>query len=133
MSSIKSQAISTSAAPSPVGPYNQAVKVGEWIFCSGQIALSPSTGQMVGNGDVEQEAIQVLQNLVAVIKEAGAKPSDVVRTTIYLTNLNDFETVNQIYAHTFNEGVTPARACVQVAALPKGAKVEIDCIVWANK
>lgn len=130
MNSFSSQAIATTSAPAPVGPYNQAVLAGGWLYCSGQIALDPSKGLMVGQGDIEAEAIQVLSNLMAVVREAGAKPSQVVRTTIYLVDLKDFDQVNKIYAETFKGGVSPARACVQVAALPKGALVEIDCVAW---
>ena len=85
---------------------------------------------MVGEGDVQQETHQVIKNLIAVLEAAGAKPSNVVRTTIYLIDLADFEKVNQIYAKTFLEGISPARACIQAAALPKGALVEIDCVAW---
>ena len=113
-----------------MGPYNQAVVVGGWLYCSGQIPLDPATGAMVGDGDVAAETRQVLSNLEAVLAEAGAKPSDVVRTTVFLADLADFQTVNGIYAEVFGEGVSPARACVQVAALPKGARVEIDCVAW---
>ena len=123
-------AITTSSAPAPVGPYNQAVLAGGWLYCSGQIPLDPATGEMVGNGDVAAETRQVLSNLQAVLKEAGCKPADVVRTTVFLADLADFQTVNGIYAEVFGEGVSPARACVQVAALPKGSRVEIDCVAW---
>ena len=127
---MSARAITTSSAPAPVGPYNQAVLAGGWLYCSGQIPLDPATGAMVGDGDVAAETRQVLSNLQAVLAEAGAKPSDVVRTTVFLADLGDFATVNGIYAEVFGEGVSPARACVQVAALPKGARVEIDCVAW---
>lgn len=122
------QAIETSQAPAPVGPYNQAVQAGNLLFCSGQIALDPGTGAMVGEGDVEAETRQVLANLKAVLAEAGCSPQQVVRTTVFLADLGDFARVNAIYADTFGAGVSPARACVEVTALPKGARVEIDCI-----
>ena len=128
MSSSGIEAVITSAAPAPVGPYNQAVKAGGMLYCSGQIALDPSTGAMVGDGDVEAETHQVLANLRAVLAAAGCTPQQVVRTTVFLADLGDFARVNAIYADTFGAGVSPARACVQVAALPKGARVEIDCI-----
>jgi reactive intermediate/imine deaminase len=121
-------AVNTSGAPAPVGPYNQAVKAGGLVFCSGQIALDPATGALVGDGDVEAETRQVLDNLEAVLTAAGVSCQDVVRTTVFLTDLGDFARVNTIYAERFGTGVAPARACVQVAALPKGARVEIDCI-----
>ena len=85
---------------------------------------------MVGDADVAEETRQVLKNLVAVLNEAGATPAQVVRTTVFLVDLGDFQTVNQLYADVFGDGVSPARACVQVAALPKGARVEIDCVAW---
>jgi len=130
MNSSEVVAIETKFAPKPVGPYNQAILVDNWLYCSGQIALDPSTGEMVGNGNIEEETIQVLKNLIAVIQAAGGKYSNVIRTTIYLTDLNDFAKVNQIYAETFDSDVSPARACVEVSKLPKGGKIEIDCIAW---
>lgn len=122
------QAIETSQAPAPVGPYNQAVRAGNLLFCSGQIALDPTSGAMVGEGDVEAETRQVLANLQAVLTAAGSSPQQVVRTTVFLADLADFAKVNALYAEVFGEGVSPARACVEVSALPKGARVEIDCI-----
>ena len=121
-------AVETAQAPAPVGPYNQAVRVGDLLFCSGQIALDPRSGELVGGGDVEAETRQVLTNLQAVLAAGGSSPERVVRTTVFLTDLADFAAVNAIYAETFGTGVSPARACVQVAALPKGASVEIDAI-----
>ena len=132
MSSTSLKAVITQEAPAPVGPYNQAVIAGGWLYCSGQIPLDPATGEMVGEGNVEAETRQVLRNLKAVLQEAGTDPSHVVRTTVFLVDLGDFQAVNAIYAEMFGDGVSPARACVQVAALPKGSKVEIDCIAWLN-
>ena len=132
MSSKGLEAVETKAAPAPVGPYNQAVKAGGMLFCSGQIPLDPNTGVMVGGGDVEAETRQVLSNLESVLKAAGCTPQQVVRTTVFLIDLTDFARVNAIYAEMFGQGVAPARACVQVAALPKGAKVEIDCIALTS-
>jgi reactive intermediate/imine deaminase len=123
-------AINTEAAPAPVGPYNQAVLAGGWLYCSGQIALDPASGAMVGDGDVASETRQVLRNLQAVLRQAGASPAQVVRTTVYLVDLADFATVNGLYAEVFDGPVAPARACVQVAALPKGARVEIDAVAF---
>ena len=120
--------VETSQAPTPVGPYNQAVKAGGMLFCSGQIALDPSSGALLGDGDVEAETKQVLANLQAVLAAGGCGPERVVRTTVFLTDLADFAKVNALYAQLFSQGVAPARACVQVAALPKGALVEIDCV-----
>ncbi len=130
MSTTTHQAVTTPDAPAPVGPYNQAVQAGGWLYCSGQIPLDPATGEMVGGGDVEAETRQVLRNLKAVLSAAGTEAAKVVRTTVYLVDLADFQAVNAIYAEMFGSGVSPARACVQVAALPKGSKVEIDCIAW---
>ena len=130
MKSSAIKPIETKFAPKPVGPYNQAVLVENWLYCSGQIALDPSTGAMVGDGNIEKETKQVLKNLMAVVEAAGGKSSNVVRTTIYLTNLNDFAKVNSIYAETFSQTVSPARACVEVSNLPKGGKIEIDCVAW---
>ena len=130
MSTTTHQAVTTPDAPAPVGPYNQAVQAGGWLYCSGQIPLDPATGKMVGSGDVEAETRQVLRNLKAVLSAAGTEAAKVVRTTVYLVDLDDFQAVNAIYAELFGSGVSPARACVQVAALPKGSKVEIDCIAW---
>jgi 2-iminobutanoate/2-iminopropanoate deaminase len=121
--------IQTPQAPAPVGPYNQAIRAsGVMVFCSGQIALDPATGQIVGDGDVAKETEQVMQNLEAVLKAAGATWADVVKTTVFLADMNDFATVNGIYALYFNEATAPARACVQVAKLPKNVLVEVDCI-----
>ena len=130
MKSSALEAIETKFAPTPVGPYNQAVLVENWLYCSGQIALDPTTGQMIGNGNIEEETKQVLKNLIAVVKAAGGENTNVIRTTIYLTDLKDFAKVNQIYAEIFDQNVSPARACVEVSNLPKGGKVEIDCIAW---
>ena len=118
--------VQTDRAPAAIGPYSQAVIAGDLVFCSGQIALDPSTGAMI-DGGVEAETRQVLENLGEVLRAAGARWDDVVKTTIYLTDLSDFQTVNAIYAERFH-GVAPARATVQVSALPKGAKVEIDAV-----
>jgi 2-iminobutanoate/2-iminopropanoate deaminase len=121
--------IQTPQAPAPVGPYNQAIRAsGVMVFCSGQIALDPATGQIVGEGDVAKETEQVMQNLGAVLTAAGATWADVVKTTVFLADMNDFATVNAIYARYFDEAIAPARACVQVAKLPKNVQVEVDCI-----
>jgi reactive intermediate/imine deaminase len=125
---MQPEAVITTSAPAPVGPYNQAVKAAGVLYCSGQIALDPATGAMVGGGDVEAETRQVLTNLKAVLEAGGSSPQQVLRTTVFLADLDDFARVNAIYAEMFGEGVPPARACVEVAALPKGARVEIDAI-----
>ena len=133
MNSSALEAIETKFAPKPVGPYNQAVLADNWLYCSGQIALDPATGKMIGNGNIEKETRQVLKNLIAVVQAAGGENSNVIRTTIYLTDLNDFAKVNKIYAETFDSKVSPARACVEVSHLPKGGKIEIDCVAWLGK
>jgi reactive intermediate/imine deaminase len=125
---MPNQRIETDRAPSAIGPYCQAVVAGEWVYCSGQLALDPDRGEMVGDGDIEAETRQVLTNLEAILKEAGASRGDVVKATVYLTNMNEFSKMNQVYAEFFEGLVPPARATVQVAALPKGAKVEIDFV-----
>ncbi len=130
MKSSDLEPIETKSAPEPVGPYNQAILVENWLYCSGQIALDPINGEMVGNGKIEEETRQVLKNLLAVVQAAGGKSSDVVKTTIYLTDLNNFATVNEIYAEAFGNNCSPARACIEVSNLPKGGKIEIDCIAW---
>ena len=132
MSLSKLKAITTKQAPSPVGPYNQAILVDSWLYCSGQIALNPSTNEMVNNKGIEEETRQVLSNLIEVLRAGGSEASKVVKTTIYLVDLKDFEQVNKIYSEVFNQENSPARACVQVSALPKGANVEIDCIALAE-
>ncbi len=118
--------IETDLAPAAIGPYCQAVAVGDWVYCSGQLALDPDDAKMLGGGDIEAETRQVLRNLDAVLEEAGASRGDVVKATVYLTDMNEFSKMNQVYAEFFEGLVPPARATVQVAALPKGAKVEID-------
>lgn len=118
--------VSSDHAPRAIGPYSQAIRVGELLFCSGQIPLDPATGELV-RGEIEVETRQVLKNLHAVLVAGGAEWSDVVKTTIYLTNLGDFAAVNRVYGEHFGSA-PPARATVQVAALPKGASVEIDAI-----
>ena len=118
--------IETNRAPAAIGPYCQAVVVGDWVYCSGQLALDPDEAQMVGGGDIATETEQVLKNLDAVLEKAGASRGDVVKATVYLTDMNEFSKMNQVYAAFFEGLVPPARATVQVAALPKGAKVEID-------
>jgi 2-iminobutanoate/2-iminopropanoate deaminase len=120
--------VSTKAAPAAIGPYSQAVEVraSRMVFVSGQIPLDPATGEMVA-GDVEAQTEQVMKNLQAVLEAAGLGFANVVRTTIFLTDLGDFQRVNAIYGRAFPSS-PPARATVQVGALPRGAKVEIDAI-----
>jgi 2-iminobutanoate/2-iminopropanoate deaminase len=120
------EAITADAAARAIGPYSPALRVGRWLFLSGQIGLDPLTGELVGGG-LEAETNRVLDNLRALLDAAGASFANVVRTTIYLTDLGDFGRVNDIYARCFAPPF-PARATVGVAALPRGARVEIDAI-----
>jgi 2-iminobutanoate/2-iminopropanoate deaminase len=119
--------VSSDEAPKAIGPYSQAIKAGNLLFCSGQIPLDPKSGEMVGASDVRAQARRVMQNLEAVLVAGGASFGSVVKTTIYLKDLGDFGAVNEIYGGYFKEA-PPARATVQVAGLPKGALVEIDAI-----
>jgi 2-iminobutanoate/2-iminopropanoate deaminase len=127
-------AVSTSAAPKAIGPYSQAVVTSgrKTIYCSGQIPIDPATGDMVGAGDVKEQTHRVMQNLAAVLKAAGGSLEAVARTTIFLTDLQDFAHVNEVYGGYFT-GAPPARATVQVTALPKGARVEIDAIAVVDE
>lgn len=119
-------AISSDRAPRAIGPYSQAVRAGDLVFCSGQIPIDPATGELVGGG-IEAQTAQVMKNLGEVLTAAGATWDDVVKTTIFLTNLEDFAVVNRVYGELVGS-VPPARATVQVAALPKGAAVEIEAV-----
>jgi len=122
--------IETPDAPAAIGPYSQAVRAGDWLFCSGQVALDPATGVLVGEGDVTAQARRALQNLDAVLRAAGAGATRVVRTTIFVADMADFAAVNEVYGVFFAGAVQPARATVAVRALPKGALVEIDAIAY---
>ncbi|PYJ69343.1 MAG: reactive intermediate/imine deaminase [Verrucomicrobia bacterium] len=122
--------ISTNDAPAAIGPYSQAVRSGDLLFCSGQISLDPKSGQIVP-GDIAAQTRRVLDNIAAVLKAEGLTFENVIKTTIFLTDLGDFQTVNEIYASYFKQQ-PPARSTVQVSALPKGAKVEIEAIAVAD-
>lgn len=118
--------VNSLSAPAAIGPYSQAIDAGELVFLSGQIPIEPKTGELV-QGDIAAQTERVLDNLAAVLEAAGCAFGDVVKTTIYLIDLNDFQAVNATYAKRFTSA-PPARATVQVSALPKGARVEIDAI-----
>lgn len=120
------QAIASPHAPAAIGPYSQAIEAGGFVFCSGQIPLDPTTGALV-EGDIAAQTERVMKNLAAVLEAAGVTFASVVRTTIYLVDMADFAAVNAAYAKWFGK-VPPARATVQVAALPKNARVEIDAV-----
>lgn len=130
---MSTKPIVTSSAPKAIGPYSQAVEArgARLVFCSGQIPIDPATGEMSGAGDIKAETHRVMQNLRAVLEAAGASFASVVKTTIYLTDLQNFGHVNEVYGSYFS-GTPPARATVQVAGLPKGAQVEIDAIAIAD-
>ena len=127
---MEKQIVKTDQAPAAIGPYSQGVRIGNFLFTSGQIALDPATGEMC-SGEIEQETEKTLQNIEAILKAGGLSLSHVVRTTVYLADLNHFSRMNQVYEQFFSTN-KPARACVQVAALPKGAKVEIDAVASSS-
>ena len=120
---MKTNKIHTEKAPAAVGPYSQAVVTGGMVYTSGQIALDPNTGELVG-GTIEEQAEQVMKNLVSVLEAAGTKPENAVRTMCFLTDINDFAAFNEVYARYFTE--KPARSCVAVRELPKGAVCEVE-------
>lgn len=118
--------IHTDNAPKAVGPYSQAVQMGEFLFCSGQISIDPRTNE-VFTGDIKIQTEMVMKNIEAVLSAAGMNFNNIIKTTIFITNMSDFATVNEIYAKAFNEA-PPARSTVAVAGLPKGVNVEIEVI-----
>ena len=122
--------INTNNAPAPIGPYNQAVKSGHLLFTSGQIPIDPATGQMISGG-IREQTIQVLENLKNVVEAAGSTLDDTIKTTVFLADMADFPELNTIYAEYFGEDNAPARSTIQVAALPKGARVEIELVAKA--
>ena len=119
--------ILTKSAPAPIGPYSQAIEIGNLVFCSGQVPLDPVSGLVVGEGDVEAQTKQVLKNVAAVLSAAGVQFSNVAKTTIFLKNMGDFPKVNAIYGEYF-QAPFPARSTVEVARLPKDVLVEIEVI-----
>ena len=123
---MEKKVIKTNQAPSAIGPYSQGVNVDGFLYTSGQIALNPENMEMM-NGEIEEETEWVLNNIEAILKAGGMKRAHIIKTTVYLTDLKDFTRMNKVYEKFF-EDTKPARACIQVAALPKGAKVEIDAI-----
>jgi len=121
--------IQTENAPAPVGPYNQAiVATGSMMFVAGQIPLDPKTGQLIESDDVGAQTEQAIANLKAILEAGGATLENVVKTSVFLKDMNDFGTMNAVYAKHFGEEEAPARACVEVARLPKDVRVEIECI-----
>lgn len=122
--------IHTENAPAAIGPYQQGIRLGDWVYTSGQIALDPATGNFMA-GEIEQETELTLKNIEAILQTEGLSMDHVVKATVYLADMDDFARMNQVYEKYFTTS-KPARACVQVAALPKGAKVEVDVIAAAN-
>ena len=126
MVKMEKRIIKTEKAPAAIGPYSQAIVIGELLYTSGQIAIDPVTN-VFNNGNVEQQTVQVMQNLTAILEEADCTLEDVVKTTIFLKDMKDFGTVNEIYARYFGNSL-PARSCVQAAEIPKDALIEIELI-----
>ena len=122
--------ITSSHAPEPIGPYSQAIQLGNLLFTSGQIAIDPNTSELI-LGNIAEQTKRVLNNLSAVLKDGGASPDTVLKTTIYLKNMDDFSVVNEIYSQFFARAL-PARSTVEVSRLPKDVLVEIDCIAYVE-
>ena len=123
---MKKEIISTDQAPGAIGPYSQAVKIGEMVFVSGQIPIDPLSGNLI-EGDIKTQTRQVLKNVTAVLSAAGTSLDRVVKTTVFITNMNDFSLMNEVYAEFFTS-MPPARACVEVSRLPKDVLVEVEAI-----
>ena len=121
------KAIKPENAPKAIGPYSPAVKLGDFVYLSGQIPVDPATNELV-TGNIGAQTHQVMQNILTILGEMGLETRHVVKTTVFLTDMNDFAEFNKVYAEYFDEPY-PARSCVQVGALPKGANVEIECLV----
>ena len=126
---MSKRVVRTNKAPAPVGPYNQAIATsGQMLFVAGQVPLDPQSGQIVGEEDITAQTQQVMVNIEAILTEAGASWDDVVKTSVFLTDLANVVPMNQVYAEYFAEDTAPARACVEVSRLPKDVLVEIECI-----
>lgn len=126
MFTIDRKIIKTITAPSAIGPYSQAIKYGNLIFVSGQIAINPSTNEFV-NGNIDSQTKQVIENIKAILESAGSSLQKVLKVTIFITDMKDFDSINAVYSEYFGSSL-PARACVEVSNLPKGAKVEMEAI-----
>ncbi|HEY5039506.1 MAG TPA: Rid family detoxifying hydrolase [bacterium] len=129
---MEKRVVVTSQAPAPIGPYSQAIEAGDFIFCSGQIPLDPKTGLLV-EGDITVQSKRILDNLEGVLRAAGSSLDQCVKLTVFMTDLKNFEALNQVLAGRFLNGVPPARAVVQVSALPKGASIEMDVIALKSE
>ena len=128
---MKQKKINTPDAPAAIGPYNQAIRYGQFIFTSGQVALDPGSGELVGE-DVQAQTHQVFKNLQAVLESAGASLANVVKTTVFLAHMSDFQAMNAVYAGYFT-GIAPARSTIAVLELPRKALVEIECVALADE
>lgn len=128
---MEKKIIKTNNAPAPIGPYNQAVQAGNMLFISGQIALDPKTGELL-QGDIQAETKLVMENLKAILTEAGTDFSKVIKTTIFLMDMGQFAQVNEVYGSYFDNATAPARETVQVSGLPKGVKVEISMVALVD-
>jgi 2-iminobutanoate/2-iminopropanoate deaminase len=124
---MEKQIITVNSCPAAIGPYSQAVRVGDLLFTSGIIPIDPATGKIVPD-DIEEQTHMVFKNLTNLLSGAGTSLSNIIKTTVYIKNMNDFSKINAIYAEYFTSGY-PARSCVEVAKLPKDALIEVDCIV----
>ena len=127
---MEKRIVHTDQAPAPVGPYSQAIRIGNFLYTAGQVALDPATGEFL-NGEIEEETERTLKNLEAILKADGLSLAHVVKTTVYLADLSHFARMNTVYEKFFEES-KPARSCVQVAALPKGAKIEVDAVAFTG-
>ncbi len=123
---MNKEVISTPKAPSAIGPYSQAITVGDMIYTSGMIPINPETGELE-TGDIKAQAKQAIGNLIALVEEAGSDADHVIKTTVFIKDMNDFAAVNEVYSTFFTKDC-PARSCVEVARLPKDVKIEIECI-----
>lgn len=123
--------VKTSNAPAAIGPYSQAIKVGEFVYTSGQVAIDPATGELIGGGIVEQTE-RVLKNVAAVLEAAGSSLDQVVKTLVFLADMDDFAAMNEVYARFFT-GAPPARSTVQAARLPRDARIEIEAVALVTK
>lgn len=127
--SLKKNSVKTPKAPAPIGPYNQAIQVGNFVFCSGQLGMHPETGAL--EGSVEQQARRAIENIQAILIAAGSHLDQIVKTTIFLKNMGDFTKVNEVYGEFF-KNTPPARSTIEVARLPKDALVEIEVTAFVN-
>jgi 2-iminobutanoate/2-iminopropanoate deaminase len=127
---MEKKALLTDKAPQPIGPYSQAVRVGNLVFVSGQIPIDPATGELV-QGDIATQTRRTLDSVMAILSSGGLGPENVVRTSVYLADMKDFAAMNEVYA-TYFKGVAPARSCIQAARLPKDVSIEVDVIAAAE-